>query len=98
MRALLPLLLVMLLAACSTPRVLPPGSYTVTATFGGAADVDAPDPFFAGSTSASATLVLRDVTAPTITARAAVTGGAPYTAGTWTNGDVTVTLPSASMR
>ena len=76
---------------------LPPGSYLVSAAFGGPGTAGVEDATFGPSTSGTVGLELIDTDTPTITATATVAGGAPYTADTWTASDVTITFACTTM-
>jgi len=74
---------------------LPAGTYTVDAYFNGTIPVSSPitlsDDYYQSSSRLGASLTLvADTTLPTITASAAKADHTPYTAGAWSNQDVTV--------
>jgi hypothetical protein len=71
---------------------LPLGTYQVQASFGTGVTVSVSDANYGSSTSGTSTLTLQNQTPPVITAAATVAGGQPYTAGAWTNSNVTVTF------
>ncbi len=74
---------------------LPPGTYTVDAYFNGTIPISPAitlgDDYYQSSSRLGSSLTLiGDTTPPTITATAKTAANATYTAGTWTNQDVTV--------